>query len=52
MGLPKDNYTQAYFSLATIKLALSKIYMKTSKNTQESLLNEKEYALASAKLIQ
>ena len=41
---------QAYFSVGTMKLALSRVYMKTFDSKE--ILVEKEYALASAKLVQ
>lgn len=50
IGIPKDTYIQAYFSVGTMKLALSRVYMKTFDSKE--ILVEKEYALASAKLVQ
>lgn len=50
VGIPKDTYIQAYFSVGTMKLALSRVYIKTFDSKE--ILVEKEYALASAKLVQ
>ena len=50
VGIPKDAYVQAYFSVGTMKLAFSRVYMKTFDSKE--ILVEKEYALASAKLVQ
>jgi len=49
-GIPKDAYVQGYFSVGTMKLAFSRVYMKTFD--AKEILVEKEYALASAKLVQ
>ena len=48
--LPKDAFIQCYFDIKTFKLAMNKVYMTTKEGEQVQI--EKEFSLASAKLIQ